>query len=603
MGHGYLANQDKGEKLLMKSVRSLALPTLAVPLAAVVSYAFTSNAFYSLDPVAARLAYLAFWLVGQVIILVKKDDRYVISGYILWAVPWTVLFFQTEISVVLQFNTLPTYLFDVYLGAYRTSAHIPLVESRGEYIGFYFIAYLIGLVTSWNYPATILILLSFNFSILFVTAYLYFRMLRKICSFALAYIFSSTFVVFSLMLNYLWIFSGPRLYAFILFLLFSLLILKYGVDSRRSALIAILFLIDLGISVTDAGISYVMCVFCLFLWLVTRRGRRALLFALPPISYLVFLTSMQYVRDVAGVLAFTAYMWIRVVSVAGPILIQSSFSIHLGTSPFYEKLGEVVFSYAFQVVLAIVALYTLQNLLRLRGRDATRFGLPAFQGTFLFFYTISILAYLANRMLPQYVQGDYGIIAIAIAGATVPITILPMSNSIQRMLGDRAGKWRLPWIHVPARRLLAVSLLILVMVSSLGNGSWFYPKSARDEVVSLAEWDTVHQVEMYAVYNVIHNRGDTQLRVLVSRQAVVVYAQRLSYGDHIETINVAYDDRPALYSATIGVQLIALPNHPSLSGIIDVSNVVFSDGAELLLTKTPLTDQFISGQLASLNSR
>lgn len=209
---------------------------------------------------------------------------------------------------------------------------------------------------------------------------------------------------------------------------------------------------------------------------------------------------------------------------------------------------------------------------------------------------------ISYRMLPQYVQGDYGIIAIAISEATLPITILPMSNSIQRMLGDRAGKWRLPWIHVPSRRLLAVSLLILVMVSSLGNGSWFYPKSTRDEVVSLAEWDTVHQVEMYAVYNVIHNRGDTQLRVLVSRQAVVVYAQRLSYGDHIETINVAYDDRPTLYGATNGVQLIALPNHPSLNGIIDVSNVVFSDGPELLLTKTPLTDQYIGGQLASLNS-
>jgi hypothetical protein len=285
------------------------------------------------------------------------------------------------------------------------------------------------------------------------------------------------------MLRHIWIFSGSRFYAFILFLLFSLLILKYGVGSSRSSF-ATLFLIDLGISVTDAGIGFVICVYCLVLYLVTRRAGRALLFALPPMSYLVYLTSMEYIRNINWTLGVMARTWTTILR--GDVSIQTVISVHPGTIPFYEKLGAIVFPGALYVVLAIIALYSFRGLLRLRARHATHFGLPAFQGTFLFFYIISMLVYLGNRMLPTYSMTDYGEIAIAIAQVTVPIMILPMSTSIQRMLGDRGNKWRLLGIRVPARRLLAVSLLVLVIFSGLGNVyNVLYPKSARDEVASL----------------------------------------------------------------------------------------------------------------------
>jgi hypothetical protein len=113
---------------------------------------------------------------------------------------------------------------------------------------------------------------------------------------------------------------------------------------------------------------------------------------------------------------------------------------------------------------------------------------------------------------------------------------------------------------------------------------------------------------MYAVYNWIHNEAHAGFIILVSWPAIVVYEQRLVFVDHIQSVPVHYETPSYFYRVTEQqwltgrVQLIALPNDVSLKGVIDVSNVLFSDGPELVLMKTPLTDQYIRGQLASLDS-
>ncbi len=558
--------------------------TLPLIYTAIVSYTF-----FFMNPVNARIVYVVLTILSLLLPLAKRKGKYVILSYLLSALPWTLLYFFSKQNIVFQRDALPIYNFDIYQQAYNASGRISMLESRGQYVGSHIVSYVIDAVNAGNYQLTVICLISINLCLLFLISYVFFRTLKTASTFAVAHVLTSCLVLFSLSLNYIWILSDSRFFAVILFFLFCSLILRYGLNVNNKPLMGVVLALILGITITDFGVGVLVVVFS-FIFAIKDKNWKVLIFSIPPIFYSVFYTSMVYISDVRNEVGKAVYTWVDVM--LGGTNPGSGLSLHLGTAPIYDKIGEIIFTGSFFIVLASLALYSVQFLAR---RKTIRTAIMSTaEIMFLGFSSLSIFIYLANRITPAWSQTDTGIIAIYFAQISMPITLIPLSAALKR-LSFSGSKFH-------SRKLFAFCFLFLVLLGSMSNVyAWSYPKSAADPITGAFDMENRHQEQVYSVYQLFHqykvqpSNSSLSYSFVVSDLARVMYLQRLVYIDHIKfAYSLQYDDAHVFYSnlenalvnskSSMDRLLVAVPDQPALETTILNSNILFSTGTEFLLT-------------------
>jgi hypothetical protein len=560
--------------------RLSALTSVLLASVSVATYvALTQYAFYVMNSVDARITYITLSVVAVFLPLspfFRRQERFVFLSFILMVMPWTLLYFDSTQNLVYSQNALPVYNWDVYLTGYGDTGHIVTYQTRGEYVGFHVVAYFLDVLGVNDYQALIITILSASFLFLFLLAFLYFKMLKKVSSLEISHILVSAFIILSISTNYLWIFS-VHFFGAALLILFSFLFLKYGFDFGNKKLVIALLLLDIGISVTDIAATLLLLGF-LSVYFVIKKNRSALLFSLPPIIYLFYYTSLNYLAAIEAEVNNALQTWIN--TVLGQTSVVQGLSIHPSGVPFSDLIGTVVFTVSFFIVVSVIALYQIRLIhrkdLRKTNGPFITFGIP-----FLLFYSVFLLFYFANRVT-VLAQTDIGYISLLFAQMLLPMCLLPFCvwlNSLRSKKGVLLGFF-----------------LILTVLASMSNVyTWSYPKSTSDPISSTNDFDYRHQSQIYALYKIIHQYKVTDpsglaYMFMIPDVARVVYIQRLSYIDNQRQISIVPYDRGELFNATLaravktpGIVLLELPNLPSFNELALSSDIVTSTQSEFLV--------------------
>lgn len=549
---------------------------IAAPFAYV---AASAGAFFGANPVEARLIYITLFFVAFSVPLITRQEKHVPLAYILMVISWAVLFFLSSQIIVFQHNALPVKRFDQYLELYRAAKRITIWDVYSLYFEYHLMAYLVSYICRWNYPATIACYFSFNTFLLFLLSALYFRALRQVTSFRVAYAFSSALILFSFSSISVWIFDD-KYHGVVLFLLFIYLIahMKPYFEKRKTQIA--LWLLDIGISVSSLMASLNLILLSLVLS-ITKKNWKEAYFSLPPLVYTLYITwdyLSKYVSDLFDVL----YEWVKILEGEANL---GRAGFHPEATPIYDTIGNYVFYSSYLIVLGIIWLYLFFLFLQKAKRSRVTPEIQAICSMYLVLSLLAVGSLIACRVStrPSMFMNDMGNISFQFAEMTLPVTIIPVTLFVQKAL---LKSKKTPWNSLT--KLFALFLLLMVIVSCAKYVYKVYPKSVKDPILGPGDWDDRHENQIYGVYSfIVAYKDHANYTCIMTPVAVLVYEQRLQ----LQGIYTLYFQYEEFFSSSVRLierndlhegMLVCYPKYSTFREIAGVSNKIYDNGPQII---------------------